>query len=97
MNYGLTELLVTVFGSMTALFSYLGGRHARIARKHGETVSDSVNHTHATGEPRIYDLALQNRKLIQEVASKLEAHIDPHEDCKLRGCLRTEQAEENEK
>lgn len=75
MSYGLTELLVTVFGSLTALFSYLGGRHAKVARTHASQLNDAVNHTHKTGEPRIYDLAVANSVALQELSEKLDAHI----------------------
>ena len=73
------------------------GSHAKQAARDAAAANDAVNRTHPKDDqPRIYDIALENRKHLRELKAQLEAHIKPDAECVLKGCLRTEMASEDD-
>ncbi len=59
----LDEILKTV----TLLVATMAATWARGAKKESAQANDAVNHRHATGTPRLYDLALRNDERTDEL------------------------------
>lgn len=75
---------VAAFGS--AALAYLSKKHAKRGEAIGRVIEDAVNHRHRrpdplTGEvaPRLFDIAVENRQALKDLAAWRESYTDEGE------------------
>ena len=84
------QIATAVLGAVSAAFAYFAKTHAKTAKEKAHQIEDAVNHRHSYDgtPPRLYDLALENRRRLtdaefadvaqQEQLDRLEAGLDSH-------------------
>lgn len=67
-----TAITVALLSLMGITF---GGFWSFMAAKHSRQANDAVNHTDIEGK-RIYELAMQNHELLEQIAARLDEAAD---------------------